>query len=128
MISRRGFIQGVLAAGGALSLGITAGCGDKAAMRIEHADKTGELLANMYITVKPDGRIALLLNKTEMGQGVMTGYSTIVAEEIGVPIEHVDITFTDSNDDMRDQFGMQITGGSMSTVLGFQGLRLGAAA
>ena len=129
-LSRRGFLGGLLAAGGALSLGVTVvGCGDgKQALRVQHADQTGELMASLYITVKPDGRIALTINKAEIGQGVTTGYITIVAEEIGVPLDHIDAVYADSHDDMRDSFGMQITGGSTSTMQGFGALRHGAAA
>ena len=79
-MSRRGFLGGALATGGALTLAVTFGCGDKAAGRIRHANATGQLMANMYITVMPDGRIALTVNKTEIGQGVATGYATFEAE------------------------------------------------
>ncbi len=61
-LSRRGFLGGALATGGALSLAVTFGCGNKNATRIHHADTTGELTANMYVTVMPDGRIALTVN------------------------------------------------------------------
>ncbi len=127
-VSRRGFLRGVLAGGGALSLAVTFGCGDKNATRIEHADRTGELAANLYITVKPDGRIGLTINKAEMGQGVTTAYMTMVAEELGVPIDRIDMKYADSHPGMRESFNMQITGGSTSTKEAFGGLRHGAAA
>src|SRR6185312_15111579 len=69
-VSRRGFLQGMLAGGGALTLAVTVGCGgsNAGAHRIQHADATGELLASMYITIKPDGRVGLTVNKAEIGQ------------------------------------------------------------
>lgn len=128
-VSRRGFLQGVLVGGGALTLAVTVGCGgNSSAHRIQHADATGELLASMYITIKPDGRVGLTVNKAEIGQGVTTVYTTIVAEELDVPMDHIDAAYADSHDEMRDTFGMQITGGSQSTVMGFGALRHGAAA
>ena len=126
-MSRRGFLGGALATGGVLTLAVTFGCGNKNATRIHHADATGELTANMYITVMPDGRIALTVNKTEIGQGVATGYATLCAEEIGVPIDRIDVKYADSHSAMRVSFNMQITGGSTSTKEGFKTVRHAAA-
>ena len=126
-MNRRTFLK---ATGGALTLAVTVGCGggNSNAHRIQHADATGELLASMYITIKPDGRVGLTVNKAEIGQGVTTAYATIVGEELDVPIDHIDTAYADSHEEMRDTFGMQITGGSQSTAQGFGALRHGAAA
>ncbi|MEO8552906.1 MAG: molybdopterin cofactor-binding domain-containing protein, partial [Kofleriaceae bacterium] len=97
--SRRGFLQGLLVGGGALAL---AACGGGAqALRIKRADQTGDLVANLYITVLATGRVALIVNKAEIGQGVSTGYATLVAEELAVPLDHVDVHYADSNQAMR---------------------------
>ena len=124
-MDRRGFLQGILVGGGALALAACGG-GNAGALRIQHADQTGELTANLYITVLPNGRIALVVNKAEIGQGVSPGYATMVADEIGVPIDHVDIHFAGSNKDQRKN-GLQITGGSTSTNEAFLPLRHAAA-
>lgn len=125
-LSRRGFLRGALIGGGALTLAVSCG-GNSGATRIQHADKTGELVANLYVTVMPDGRIALIVNKVEMGQGVTTAYATLVAEELGVPIDRIDVHYADSNPEMRTSFNMQITGGSTSTKEAFGPLRRAAA-
>ena len=122
--SRRGFLQGVLVGSGALVLAACGGGGQE--LRIQHADATGELTANLYITVLPSGRIALIVNKAEIGQGVATGYATLVADEIGVPIDHVDVELAGSNKEMR-KGGLQITGGSTSTADAYIPLRHAAA-
>ncbi len=126
-MSRRGFLGGALATGGMLTLAVTFGCGNKNATRIHHADTTGELTANMYITVMPDGRIALTVNKAEIGQGVATGYATLCAEEIGVPIDRIDVKYADSQAAMRVSSNLQITGGSTSMKEGFKTVRHAAA-
>jgi isoquinoline 1-oxidoreductase/isoquinoline 1-oxidoreductase beta subunit len=127
-LSRRGFLHGALIGGGALTLAVSCGGGGSSgAARIRNADQTGELLANMYVTVKPDGRISLIVNKAEMGQGVTTAYTTLVAEELGVPIDRVDVHYADSNPEMRTSFNMQITGGSTSTNEAYLPLRRAAA-
>ncbi|HEY0195627.1 MAG TPA: molybdopterin cofactor-binding domain-containing protein, partial [Kofleriaceae bacterium] len=123
-LSRRGFLHGVLAGGGALALAACGGGGQ--ATRIRHADQTGELTANLYITVRPDGRIALIVNNAEIGQGVSTGYATMVAEELGAPLDHIDVTYAGADKRMR-RIGLQITGGSTSTAEAFGGLRKAAA-
>jgi isoquinoline 1-oxidoreductase beta subunit len=127
-LSRRGFLASALAGGGALSLAVTVGCGGGNTTRVHHAEQSGELVANMYVTVMPDGRIALAVNKAELGQGVSTGYATLVAEELGVPIDHVDVHFADSHPEYRTSFGMHQTGGSTSTNEAFGSLRHAGAA
>jgi isoquinoline 1-oxidoreductase subunit beta len=126
-LSRRGFLVGALAGGGALTLAVSCG-GGSGATRIRHADQTGELVANLYVTVMPDGRISLIVNKAEIGQGVSTAYATLAAEELDVPIDRVDVHYADSHPEMRTSFNMQITGGSTSTKEGFGALRRAAAA
>ncbi|HET9990476.1 MAG TPA: molybdopterin cofactor-binding domain-containing protein [Kofleriaceae bacterium] len=123
--SRRGFLQGMLVGGGVLALAACGGGGQ--AMRIQHAEQTGDLVANLYITVLASGRVSLIVNKAEIGQGVATGYATLVAEELGVPVDHVDVHYADSNKDMRTSSMMQITGGSTSTAEAFVPLRQAAA-
>ena len=123
--SRRGFLQGLLVGGGALAL---AACGGGKQTRIARADKTGDLVANLYITVLATGRVALIVNKAEIGQGVGTGYATLVAEELAVPIDHIDIHWADSNKAMRGSAGLQLTGGSTSIYEAYVPLRTAAAA
>ncbi|MEZ4360415.1 MAG: molybdopterin cofactor-binding domain-containing protein [Kofleriaceae bacterium] len=129
-LSRRGFLGGLLAGGGALSLGISVGgCGGGAAQRrVARADQTGEFAPNLYITVLPSGVVSLAVNKAEIGQGVTTGYATLVAEELDVPVESIDVHFADSFPEYRTSFGIQQTGGSTSIKEGFGPLRTAAAA
>lgn len=127
-LSRRGFLHGALIGGGALTLAVSCGGGNSGALRIRHADQTGELAANMYVTVMPDGRISLIVNKAEIGQGVTTAYTTLAAEELNVPLDRIDVHYADSNAQMRSSFNMQITGGSTSTKEGFTAVRHAAAA
>lgn len=125
-VSRRGFLQRLLVGGGG-ALALAACGGGGRTLRIEHADQTGELTANLYITVLATGRVALIVNKAEIGQGVSTGYATLVADELGVPIEHVEVHYAGSDKAMRTSSGLQITGGSTSTAEAFMPLRHAAA-
>jgi len=122
--SRRAFLAGV---GSTLALAVTVGCGGATETRIEHAAATGELAANMYITVLADGRIGLAVNKAELGQGVTTGFATLAAEELAVPIDRVDVHLADSLAEYRTSFGMHQTGGSTSIAEAFGAIRRAAA-
>jgi isoquinoline 1-oxidoreductase/isoquinoline 1-oxidoreductase beta subunit len=120
-------LHGALIGAGALTL--AASCGSTAgSARIRHANETGELFANLYVSVKPDGRIALVVNKAEIGQGVTTGCVTLAAEELSVPIDHVDVQYADSHPQLRTMTGLQMTGASTSTKEAFSLLRQAAAA
>jgi isoquinoline 1-oxidoreductase subunit beta len=112
--------------GGALTLGVDVGCGGDQARMIKHAERTGELSANMYVSVKKNGRIGLFVNKAELGQGVTAAYCTLVAEELDVPVDHVDFVFADSLPEYRTSFGMHLTGGSLSTREAYLPLRRAA--
>jgi isoquinoline 1-oxidoreductase subunit beta len=138
-VTRRGFLGAALAGGGALCLGVSfggaLGCGGNQRRMIRRADQTGELAPNTYITVKPDGRILLAVGKNEMGQGVATGYTTLVAEELEVAIDKVDFYFADSLPEFRTSgaegvpmFRIHATGGSTSTSEAYIPLRRAAAA
>ncbi|MEO8706551.1 MAG: molybdopterin cofactor-binding domain-containing protein, partial [Kofleriaceae bacterium] len=122
--TRRGFLAGT----GALTLAVAIGCGgDSKGTRIRHAEASGEFKANLYITVMPDGRIGLVVNKAEFGQGVGTAYATLAAEELGVAVDQIDVEYAGSHKDMRTSFGMQVTGGSTSTAEGYKAVRKSAA-
>lgn len=137
-ISRRGVLRGALA-GSALCIGVSLtgglGCGGAQKRRMRRADDTGELEANMYITVLPTGVIRLAVNKSEIGQGVTTGYATLVAEELEVEVEDIDFYFADSLQKYRTSglegvpmFRLHATGGSTSLREAFVPLRRASAA
>jgi isoquinoline 1-oxidoreductase beta subunit len=72
--SRRAFLAGSAIAAGALVVPLH--CALSAA--------PAQLSANGYLAVMPDGAVSLALPKTEMGQGIMTALTMLVAEELGV--------------------------------------------
>src|SRR5919199_5744287 len=51
-----------------------------------------QLNPRSWIEVLPDDRIRLLVPKAEMGQGIHTGLAQIVAEELEVPLDRVEVT------------------------------------
>ena len=66
-----------------------------------------------YVHVKPDGRISLIVAKSEMGQGIKTGLAMILAEEAEVDLASVKVEQADTRPDLYAHLG---TGGSGSTM------------
>ncbi len=133
-IERRDFMK--MLGGGALMLGVLPGC--KTAQVVGLGDLSDAAFTpNAFLTISPDGRIVLALNKAEMGQGVSTGSAVLIAEELEVAVEAIEAVHV-----ARPEFesslgeaalseiapvGMQITGGSSSTPENFVPLRKAAA-
>lgn len=77
LLTRRRLLVGTAAiAGGGLVLSLF-----RDSVRL---GETGDLEPNAYLQLRPDGVIVLQVDKLEMGQGVMTGYVTLLAEELAV--------------------------------------------
>src|SRR5690606_38539656 len=75
---------------------------------------------NAWIRIDPDNTITFLVADSEMGQGVMTALSMILAEELDadwskVRAEHAPVD--------AEKYGRQSTGGSTSVRQGWDGLR-----
>jgi CO/xanthine dehydrogenase Mo-binding subunit len=79
MLTRRRLLIGTAAvAGGGLVLSLAR---DNAPAKL---GSSGDLEPNPYLQIRADGVIILQVDKLEMGQGVMTGFVTLLAEELGV--------------------------------------------
>ena len=82
-VNRRKLLIGTAAvAGGGLALSWLSEDADE----ISLAEIPGSLEPNAYLQITPDGHIILQVDKLEMGQGIMTGFVTLLAEELGVRI------------------------------------------
>ena len=70
---------------------------------------------NAWVHVRTDGTVAVLINKSEMGQGVYTGLPMLVAEELDVPFDRVRVQIAPAHDEYADPvFKDMTTGGSTS--------------
>lgn len=76
-----------------------------------------------YLRINEDGTITLLTGKVEFGQGIRTGFAQLVAEELSVPFESVDVIMGITNEAPFD-IG---TFGSLSTRLTGPRIRLAGA-
>ncbi|MBT1696527.1 molybdopterin-dependent oxidoreductase [Fulvivirgaceae bacterium PWU4] len=114
-ISRRNFIRLSGMTGAALSLGFYFPAKGKEAeiLKTEAAGDLGIEL-NAWITIDSSGKVTIVNHRSEMGQGSFQAVPQIIAEELEVNLDNVNIIFGVGN---SAKYGSQITGGS-STVRG----------
>ncbi|MEM1347078.1 MAG: xanthine dehydrogenase family protein molybdopterin-binding subunit [Myxococcota bacterium] len=122
--SRRTFIKMGMAAGGALMFGC-ASSGRSAAERAELLEKSGVFSPNAWIKIAPDNTITYVLDKAEMGQGVMTSQAMLIAEELEIDPTTLKVELASAD---YDAYGMQMTGGSTTIPTTYKPLRVVAAA
>ena len=109
VISRRAFLATSAGAGGALVVGLTL------YGRLHRAlSETSPDPFNAWIRIHPDGQTRLVLNKSEMGQGVFTSLPMILAEEAEIDFSKITVVQADNADG---------TGGSGSVKESYQPLR-----
>jgi isoquinoline 1-oxidoreductase subunit beta len=118
-VNRRAF----LASGAALVLAAALPMGS----RIARAASIFE--PNAFIRIGEDGRIILIMRDVEMGQGIWTGASMLLAEELDVGLDQVTPDFAPPNEKLyaTPLLGEQATGGSTSMRADWSDLRRAAA-
>jgi isoquinoline 1-oxidoreductase beta subunit len=84
---------------------------------------------NAWLQITPDNVVTIIVNKSEMGQGVYTSLPMILAEELEADWKQVKVKGAPARDEYKDPgFGMQLTGGSTSVRHMFEPLRKAGAA
>jgi len=78
---------------------------------------------NAYLRIGEDGRVTVFSGKIEMGQGVMTSLAQMIAEELGLPLESIEMVLGDTD---RCPWDMG-TFGSMTTRMFGPALRTAGA-
>ncbi|MGE5124994.1 MAG: molybdopterin cofactor-binding domain-containing protein, partial [Betaproteobacteria bacterium] len=78
---------------------------------------------NVYLRIGEDGRVTVFSGKIEMGQGVLTSQAQMLAEDLGVALESVDMVLGDTD---RCPWDMG-TFGSLTTRVFGPALRAAAA-
>lgn len=113
--SRRNFLKTAGLAGTALCLGFyTSAAGKKEAVVIAADPTAAGVEMNAWIHIGKDGKVTLTDHRAEMGQGSYQSVPQIIAEELEVNLNDVDIVFAPGN---QAKYGSQVTGGS-STIRG----------
>lgn len=107
MTTRRDFLRVSALAGGGLLIGFR-----WAEAAGGEAGGSATFRPNAWVRIEPDGRIVLVVGKTEMGQGVRTSLAKILAEELDVDLEQVELEQASPG----PEYGRLGTGGSSSVM------------
>src|SRR2546428_4247142 len=80
---------------------------------------------NAFIRIGRDGRVTLIMNQVEMGQGTYTSMPMLLAEELEVGLDQVQLEHAPPDDKLYGLpgFGFQVTGASTSVRLLYEPLR-----
>jgi isoquinoline 1-oxidoreductase beta subunit len=115
-LSRRNFIRLSSMTGAALTIGFAAPSWAKETFEIFTAQKAGELGIELtaWVSIDKTGKVTILNHRSEMGQGSFQVVPQMIAEELEVSLDDVQIAFAPGS---QTKYGSQITGGS-STVRG----------
>lgn len=120
-ITRRKFVAQSTAAGAGMVIGFRLSPPFVLAQESDKAKKKAPPNPfDAYIHIKPDGKISLVVAKSEMGQGIKTGLAMILAEEAEVDFSSVSVEQAETRPDIYAHMG---TGGSGSTMENFMPLR-----
>jgi len=126
-MERRAFLKISVAASGGLLIGLYLPGASKRAAAQERS--ASAFMPNAFLRIGTDERVTVIVNHSEMGQGVYTALPMLLAEEldadwskIGYESAPVDAKYN------HPIFGMQITGGSSSVYSGFEQYRNAGAA
>ena len=108
--SRRDFLKVSLAAGGGMLLAFPLG------RALADTPAKYVLRPEAFIRIDPDGHVTLIIPQEEMGQGVYTSLSQLLADELDVALDHVTPMPAPPSDTIYGQpaGGGQGTGGSTS--------------
>src|SRR5918992_3187626 len=126
-LGRRQVLKGFLIAGPTLAVAARVGLGDGAAGAFP--EKTDELpdaqdftdifilsqqptIYDLRIEIKPDGRVLAELPKQDIGQGIMTTFGMLVADNLDTTFDKVEVVLAPAD---QKWGAAQITGGSHNT-------------
>ena len=107
-INRRTFLTGTALVTGGLVLGVFPA---QRAGAMPNA-RVGSFQANAWLQITPADEVIFQLDKTEMGQGVLTALPTILAEELEIDPRRIVVELAPVNKAFQDP--IQMTGGSSS--------------
>jgi isoquinoline 1-oxidoreductase beta subunit len=124
--SRRGFLRVSAAAAGGLLVSLY--FDRPVAAQEAPPPKPKVFPPDAFVHVKPDGKIHIMVNRLEFGQGVFTALPMILADELDADWSQVVPELAPAADVYKDPvFGIQMVGGSGSIAHSFQQYReLGA--
>lgn len=123
-ITRRSFVLGMSLTATGTVLGLFPSISSTAKIFSEGAE--GEILSfapNVFLRVDPDNTVTVVIARSELGQGIRTTFSMILAEELDADWEQIKAEQAEGD----SKYGNQSTGGSTSVRTFWNTLRLAGA-
>jgi isoquinoline 1-oxidoreductase beta subunit len=126
-VSRRGLLTGGLAGGFLLAFHLPVRAVNEPVQPPD--DTTGKFAPNAFIRIDNTGKTTLVMPQVEMGQGVYTSISMILAEELDADFAQVTLEHAPPSDKLygNPMFGIQATGNSNSVRAWWKPLRTAGA-
>ena len=127
LLSRREFLKTTLAGAGLTIAATMTPFGPRLLSAQEV--KKGLFNPSVWIQIRPDNIVTIVVNKSEMGQGVLTSLPMIAADELEADWKQIRFEEAPGGQKYVDpNWGMQLTGGSTSVRHMFEPLRKASAA
>jgi isoquinoline 1-oxidoreductase beta subunit len=121
-MKRRDFLKTGAALGGGLLLSLyvpelaRAGVPAKASDKLKFVEPAG-FAPNAFVRIRADDSVTVIVNKSEMGQGVYTSLPMLLAEELEADWSKIKVESAPVDPAYaHPSFGIQMTGGSTSTA------------
>ncbi len=129
-ISRRSFLKASALAGGGLLLGLYLPVSGRQAQAAEGpASSEAAFAPNAWLRITSDDAVTVLVDRSEMGQGVMTALPMLLAEELEADWGRIQTAFAPADDAYTNSLlGSQLTGGSTAVRNAWRPLREAGAA
>ena len=119
-VSRRDFLK----AGAVAGAGLTIAIGLPSCAPAPQKVATTPFQPNAWVRVRSDGSVTLVVDRSEMGQGVYTALPMLLADELDVPWESVRVESAGAGKEYYNSlFPSQVTGGSTSVASAWIPLR-----
>ena len=126
-LSRRRFLKSTLAAGGCLLLGLA--MPNTRGRAYAAAPPEAAYTPSAFLRIGPDNTVTMIINKSEMGQGVYTSLPMLIAEELECDWNTVRVEPSPVAPIYNHTvFGTMVTGGSTSVATEWERMRKAGAA
>ena len=123
-VTRREFLQTATVAGAGLVIGFHLPVGGRRGTAYP-----ATFAPNAWLRINPDESVLVIVDRSEMGQGVTTSLPMLLAEELEADWSKIKIEFAPADKAyINPMFGMQGTGGSTSIRAAYTPLRKAGAA
>lgn len=128
-VSRRQFIKTTsITAGGLVIAFQLPGCGLRRSDVSSGERVPAAWIANAFVHIAQTGKITVLVNHQEMGQGVYTSLPMLIAEELDADWEDISVELAPVKPEYHHAvYNMRLTGGSTSVSTSWQGFRTAGA-